>query len=79
MHDLPTLTVSDAHYALIVGAFPGANDTEKIAAYQAWLTNRLIERVEARLLAQIAAQREADIANMRASLPPRADEPALPA
>lgn len=79
MHDLPSLTVSDAHYSLIVAAFPGANEAEKVTAYRAWLTNRLIERVESRLLNQIAAQREADIAAMRASLPPRADEPALPA
>lgn len=79
MPDLPGKTVSQAHYDLIVASYPGKTAAEKLAAYDAWLTNRLIERVEARLLGQIAAHRDAEIAAMRASLPPRADEPALPA
>lgn len=79
MPNLPTLTVSQAHFDRIVAAFPGDTATEKTAAYQAWLTNHLIDRVE-----QVEAKRLEEISNadkvtklevLRSSLPPRVQFP----
>lgn len=78
MPDLPIMTLNQEHYDLVVAAFPGDTEQAKVAAYRAWLTNRLIERVEAQQLQRIAAQRDADIAAVRASLPSRSPEPTLP-
>lgn len=79
MPDLPVMTLSQEHYALVVEAFPGTTEQAKADAYRAWLGNRLIERVESRLLNQAAARRDAEMAAIRASMPPRSPEPILPA
>lgn len=79
MPTLPTLELTNDQYAMVVAAFPGDTDAEKAEAYRAWLGNRLIERVEGRLIAQVNAQREAEISALRATLPKRSPEPALPA
>ena len=66
---LPNLgDIPQAQFDRIVAAFPGTTAAEKTASYQAWLTNRIIEQVEAV---------EADKARraIRASLPPRVPEP----
>lgn len=79
MPDLPSLTLSQAHFNRVVAAFPGADLAAKSIAYRAWLTNRLIERVEAsearRVDAEANATRAAAWAAVLASLPPRVDEP----
>ena len=75
MPDLPTITVSQAHFDRLVAAFPGATLAEKSRAYKDWLTNRLIDKVlesEAAnveiALQQERVRRQAEIV---ASLPPR--------
>lgn len=82
MPDLPTLTVSQAHFDRLVAAFPGADAATKATAYRAWLTNRLIERVQAveasRIDAQSAAQKAQALAALEASLPSRVDEAPMP-
>lgn len=79
MPDLPTLTVSQAHYDRIVAAFVGDTLAEKAASYRAWLTNHLInevERVETRRVeAEVSVERDAKMAAVRASLPPRQTYP----
>lgn len=79
MPDLPTLTVSQAHFDRLVAAFPGNTLAEKAQSYRDWLTNRLIERV------QIVESRKIDedsnkskkiaLDNLSASLPAPAPEP----
>lgn len=82
MPDLPTLTVSQAHFDRLVAAFPGSDSASKAAAYRAWLTNRLIERVQAveaaKIDTQAAAQKSQALAALEASLPPRVDEAPMP-
>lgn len=81
MPTLPTLTVSQSHYDRIVAAFPGATPTDKAVAYQAWLTNNLIDLVEsveaAKIDAQAQAARRAALDALIASLPPRQPFPPL--
>lgn len=73
MPDLPTLTLSQAHYDRVVQAFPGATLAEKAAAYKNWLTNNLIDFVqtaETAVIDQAAAQNKAtQLEALRASLP----------
>ena len=82
MPTLPTFTVSQAHFDRLVAAFPGATAAEKAAAYQSWLTNRLIERVrlvESRKIDAAANDAKvAALAALDASLPPTVTEPGLP-
>ena len=82
MPDLPTLTVSQAHFDRLVAAFPGTTGAEKAAAYKAWLTNRLIERVRAveskRIDEEANAMKIAELEALDASLPAPAPEPGLP-
>lgn len=80
MPDLPTKTLSQAHYDRVVAAFPGATAAEKAAAYDDWLTNRLIERVEIVELRRLEQEAQ-DAKNMalvalKDSLPPKRTEPA---
>lgn len=79
MPDLPSLTLSQAHFDRVVAAFPGADLTAKAAAYKAWLTGQLIDFVGAteaqRLEAKFAAEKEAALASLSASLPPRPQFP----
>lgn len=79
MPNLPTITLSQAHYDRVVAAFPGATAADKTAAYRAWTTNRLIERVQAVEMRKVqeqhnAAARTAEAAVI-ASLPDRVEEP----
>lgn len=82
MPTLPTLTVTQAHYDRIVAAFPGATATDKSVAYQAWLTNNLIDMVESVEAAKIDADaevlRRAKLDALVASLPPRQPFPPRP-
>lgn len=75
MPNLPTLSVTQAQLDRITAAFPGTTTAEKVAAYQAWLINGLIDQVERAEGAVIDAAANADkaakLAAMRASLPPR--------
>ena len=86
MPALPTLNLSDAHFARVVNAFPGTTNAEKAAAYNRWLTNNLIDFVmraeldalEVTLNAEFQAQQTAMQETRRlkreaviASLPPR--------
>jgi hypothetical protein len=67
MPDLPTLTLSQAHYDRVVAAFPGATLGAKAAAYNAWLVNNLIDFVEAAEIRTIDAETNAaKIARMTA-------------
>ena len=79
MPELPTITVSQAHFDRIVAAFPGVTGQEKVAAYNAWLINHLIDVVEAsesRAVEQIvSAERDKRMAAIRASLPQRQPYP----
>lgn len=78
MPDLPTLTLSQAHFDRVVAAFPGTDLATKGTAYRAWLTNRLIERVETvevqRLQEQHATTLAAAMTALANSLPSRVDE-----
>lgn len=78
MPDLPTLTLSQEHFDRVVAAFPGSTAAAKADAYRAWLTNRLIDRVESsemsRIDAEVNATRAAAWAALRASLPARVAE-----
>lgn len=82
MPDLPTLTVSQAHFDRLVASFPGATMAQKAAAYKAWLTNRLIERVMAveshRIDIQMNEDKIAALEALDASLPDKVEEPGLP-
>lgn len=75
MPDLPTLTLNQAHYDRVVQAFPGATLADKATAYKNWLTNNLIDFVQAAetaVIDQAAAQDKSDkLAALRASLPPK--------
>lgn len=75
MPTLPTLDVSQAHFDRLVAAFPGETLADKAAAYRAWLTNALIDHVEAveaeRLMWQQQEQLQTALQQLRASLPPR--------
>jgi hypothetical protein len=75
MPALPTLNLSQAHFDRVVAAFPGANLTQKAQAYNNWLVNNLIafvEDSEMRVInAQAAAARDAKVAELEVSLPPR--------
>ena len=79
MPDLPTKTLSQAHYNRVVAAFPGETLGEKAAAYDAWLTNHLIdyvEQVEARKIdEQAVISKQQQLAALAESLPPRAQFP----
>jgi hypothetical protein len=79
MPDLPTLSVSQAHFDRIVAAFPGQTMAQKGAAYKAWLTNGLIEfvrQIEARRLhEEMTAETEVALEALEATLPPRAPFP----
>jgi len=82
MPDLPTLTLSQAHFDKIVKTFPGATNAEKSTNYTNWLTNRLIERVRQQELSKVyrdhqTAQRTAEDAII-AALPPLRPEPEIP-
>lgn len=72
MPDLPTVTLAQAHYDRVVQTFAGATQAEKAAAYNAWVINRLIDRVEAQ------EKRRAEVL-VAASLPARPAEPPMPA
>lgn len=79
MPDLPPLTLSQAHFDRVVAAFPGVDLTAKSTAYKAWLTGQLIDfvgGVEAQKLeAKFAAEKEAALVTLAASLPPRPQFP----
>lgn len=81
MPDLPTLTLTQRHYDRVVAAFPGADLATKATAYRAWLTNRLIERVEVAEMRRIDVEsntaRDAAMAALVGSLPSRVDETPL--
>jgi hypothetical protein len=83
MPDLPTLTLSQAHYDRVVAAFPGATAAQKAEAYNTWLVNRLIERVESveiqRIQAEAGRQIDAAIAQLKTSLPAKTQDPPFPA
>jgi len=75
MPDLPTITLSQAHFDRVVAAFPGDTTAKKIAAYRAWTVNNLIDFVE---MVEVQAARDAAAvqvtqkqAEILASLPPR--------
>lgn len=74
MPDLPTLTLSQAHYDRVVAAFPGTTLAEKAANYRNWLTNNLIDFVEVTEVRAIEdtynAQKTAKIDALRAGLLP---------
>lgn len=82
MPDLPTITLSQAHFDRVVAAFPGATLAAKADAYKRWLTNRLIERVEVvetrRIDAESNASKQAALAALTESLPTKTEEPELP-
>lgn len=75
MPTLPAINVPQAQYDRIVAAFPGTTAAEKTTAYQDWLINNLIDRVEqveARVIDETAnADKATRLAALRASLPPR--------
>lgn len=75
MPNLPTISVSQAHFDRIVAAFPGDDAAAKVAAYKAWLINNLIdevERVEARSIEEAAnADKQQKLKALRESLPAR--------
>lgn len=75
MPDLPTLTLSQEHFDRVVASFPGTTAPEKIAAYQAWLANRLIDYVEQverdRIHTEYTEDLEAALLALHASLPDR--------
>ena len=75
MPDLPTLTVTQAHFDRLVAAFPGATPAEKAVSYKAWLTNGLIDfvqAVEASRIDEAANTAKAQqLAALAASLPPK--------
>lgn len=83
MPDLPSLTLSQAHYDRVVAAFPGATTADKAAAYKAWLTGNLIDyaaTAEARRIDEAAnAAKAAKLAALAASLPTRPGDVAAPA
>ena len=79
MPDLPTITLSQAHFDRVVAAFPGDTTAKKIAAYRAWTVNNLIDFVE---MVEVQAARDAAAiqvtqkqAEILASLPPRVPFP----
>jgi len=66
---LPNLgDLPQAQFDKIVASFPGATLAEKSDAYKAWLTNRILDRVEER--EQWLAQQA-----IKASLPVRPADP----
>lgn len=75
MPDLPTISVSQAHFDRLVAAFPGATAAQKVEAYRAWLTNGLIDHVQQvemqTLEAELNETRQQRQDALRASLPPR--------
>lgn len=79
MPDLPTLTLSQAHFDRVVAAFPGTTMAQKAMAYKAWLTNHLISQVEqseqSRIAQELLEQRLAAEQAVRDSLPPRQPYP----
>lgn len=81
MPDLPTLTVSQAHFDRLVAAFPGATLAEKAKAYKDWLTNQLIDKVLESEAANVEIALQQERVRRRqeiiASLPPR-PEPTPP-
>jgi hypothetical protein len=83
MPTLPNLgDIPQGQYDRIVAAFPGATGAQKVAAYRAWLTNRLIERVryvETRKIdEQTEAAKKALLLELNESLPPMQPDPDLP-
>lgn len=82
MPDLPAKTLTQAHFDKIVKTFPGATLAEKSAAYDNWLTNRLIERVRQQELAKVQRDNQVLLsqaeANIIAALPPLRPEPDIP-
>lgn len=81
MPTLPGKELSQAHYDRVVAAFPGNTPAQKAAAYDAWLTNHLIDRVmeveAAAIQASQAAELDRRLAELRASLPPRVSSPVV--
>lgn len=79
MPDLPGKKLSQAHFDRVVAAFPGNTAAQKAEAYDVWLTNRLVERVQMVEARRIRA--EMDVATTAAlelvtnSLPPLQPEP----
>lgn len=75
MPDLPAISLSEAHFSRVVAAFPGDTAAEKAAAYRAWVLGYLIDFVRAAEVSAhdraAEAQREAAVAAIAASLPPR--------
>ena len=82
MPNLPTKSLSQEHYDRVVASFPGATAAEKATAYDNWLTNRLIERVQmvetSKLEAQATTLKDAAFAALMATLPDKAPEPGMP-
>lgn len=82
MPDLPSMTLNQNHYDRVVAAFPGATAAEKVAAYRAWLQNRLIERVHTveaqRIDLAAAIERQVELDQLAASLPPKVAERGMP-
>lgn len=82
MPDLPILTVSQAHFDRIVAAFPGDTLAKKAAAYKAWSTNNLIQRVREvevrKITEQAEAAKRAKIAELVNLLPPMQEDPDAP-
>lgn len=79
---LPNLgDIPQAQFDRIVAAFPGTTGAEKTSAYQAWLTNNLIEFVEKKEQAAIHAEMQvvwqSRMDALRASLPARVNYPGL--
>lgn len=81
MPELPGLTLSQEHFDRVVAAFPGKNAAEKASAYEDWLVNRLIERVQEveaqRIRAEMDDATTAALAAVTASLPPKRAEPPI--
>lgn len=79
MPDLPALTLSQAHFDRVVAAFPGTTLTDKASAYKAWLTGQVIDFVGAvegqKLEQKFAADKQAAMDALAASLPPRPQFP----
>lgn len=80
---LPNLPdIPQVQFDRIVASFPGTTNAEKVQAYQDWLTNRLLDRVEVAETTIITrateAQKSAAIENIRSTLPARRPEPVYP-
>ena len=75
MPTLPTIEVSNEHFARLVDALPGETTQEKTDFYLSWLVNGLIDMIYAHEVAavdeQVRAYRDNKVQEILDSLPPR--------